>query len=388
MSVAGHVTRLEYQGKEILLVGTAHVSRASVEEVWRVVREEKPDTVCVELDETRYEAMFDEDRWKKLDIFQVIKQRKLLFLLSSLSLSAYQRKLGEKLGVAPGAELKAAVEAAKEVDAKLVLADRNIQATLKRSWANLGFFARAKVISLLGAVSFSGEEITAEQIEELKDRDTISEMMAAFAAEMPGLQIPLIDERDRYLMSAIQEAPGQKIVGVVGAGHVEGMVRYLGQAVDREALSVIPEPTLFSKSLKWVLPLLILCAFFFGLSDPDGKTLPELLFAWAIPTSVIAALFTTLAGGHPLSILSAFLVSPITTLHPMIGAGMIVGLVEAWVRKPTVADCEGVGEAMMSLKGAYKNRFTRVLLVALGSTIGAALGAYTAAAWVAKLVLT
>lgn len=389
MTTEGNVTRLEYQGKEIYLVGTAHVSKASVEEVWRVVRDVRPDTVCVELDQNRYDAMFDEDRWRKLDIFQVIKQKKVLFLLANLSLSAYQRRLGERFGVTPGAELRAAVDAAQEVGAELVLADRNIQATLKRSWAGLSFWGKLKAISLMTGVSFTaGEEITEEQIEALKDRDTITELMQQFAQEMPGLQIPLIDERDRYLMSAIQEAPGKRIVGVVGAGHVSGMVGYLGQDVDREAISVIPPSSWVVQMLKWVIPVGILCAFYFGASKTEGKGLQELLYAWILPNSIVAALFTAIAGGRLLTILTAFIASPITSLNPTIGAGVIAAPVEAWLRRPTVEDCEGVGEAIMTLKGAYGNRFTRVLLVFVGATLGSALGGYIGAFWVAKILLS
>jgi len=314
----------------------------------------------------------DESRWRKLDIFQVIKQGKVLFVLANLALAAYQRRMGEKLGVKPGAEMLEAVHVAKEVGAELVLADRDIQATLKRTWANLGFFTKVKLLS-----SFDGksEELTEEQIEKLKDRDTLSETMQAFAQEVPQIQKPLIDERDQYLMSAVEDAPGQTVVAVVGAGHVPGMKRYLGQKIERAALSVIPPPGKLGAVLKWLIPALIIAAFWWGWQKNDGANFTHMLLAWILPTGLLSALGTALVLGKPLSILSAALAAPITTLHPLIGAGMVVGLVEAWLRRPTVEDAMKVRE-VNTIKQAFGNAFVRVLLVFVGSSLGAAIGAW------------
>src|SRR5688572_3319556 len=230
---SGSVTRLEYQGRELYLIGTAHVSQKSVDEVHRVIRELKPDTVCIELDQTRYEVLVDPKRWRKLDIFQVIRERKLFFLLTSLALSSYQRRLGERLGVRPGAEMLAAVAEAQAVGAQLVLADRDIQATLKRTWAALSVWDKLQLIGVLIGSVFAKGEISEEQVEALKDRDAISEMIREFAEVMPRLQRPLIDERDRFLISSNREAPGRSIGGVGGAGHIDGMVRYRATPGDR-----------------------------------------------------------------------------------------------------------------------------------------------------------
>ncbi len=386
MAGPGHVTVLEHNGRQIHVVGTAHISRRSVEEVRRVIREVRPDTVCVELDQVRYEAMIDDTRWQKLNIFQVIREKKVLFLLTSLALSAYQRKLGERVGVKPGGELLAAVKSAEEIGAKLVLADRDIQATLKRTWANLSFWNKLRLSSGLMAAPFAVQEITEEQIEELKERDTINEMLAEFAKLMPGIKEPLIDERDLYLMSNIQEAPGEKIVAVIGAGHVEGVLSHLGQAVDREALSLIPAPSRVTRALKWLIPTIVLAAFYWGYSKHSGEAFEQMLFAWVLPNSVLAALLSAVAGAKILTIIVAFFASPITSLNPTIGAGMVAGLVEAWLRKPTVADCEHIADDILTIKGIYKNRFTRVLLVAVLATLGSALGAWVGAGWVVSLL--
>lgn len=385
-SDVGHVTRLQYDGKEILLIGTAHVSQRSVEEVQKVIREERPDTVCVELDERRYEMLVDDSAWKKLDIVQVIKQKRVLFLLSSLALGAYQRRMGEKLGVRPGAELLAAVEAAREVGAELVLADRDIQATLKRTWSSLGFWDRSQIISGLLAAPFAVEDIDEAKVEELKDKDTIGEMMHQVAREMPRLKVPLIDERDHYLMSKIQEAPGKKIVGVVGAAHVAGMIERLGKSADYEKLSQLPPPSKVTAILQWVIPLLILGAFYFGFRKHGAEGLEEMVLAWVLPTALLSAALSVVALAHPLTIVSAALAAPITTLNPAIGVGMVTGLVEALLRRPTVDDCEGAQKAIQSVRGVYANRATRVLLVFALSSLGAALGAWIGTPMVLRLL--
>ena len=386
MSEVGHVTRLSYQGKEILLVGTAHVSEKSVVEVRRVIAEEKPDTVCVELDEGRYQTLVDKTRWQALNIFEVIREKRVLFLLSSLALGAYQRRMGERLGVLPGAELLAAVEAAREVGAEVRLVDRDVQATLKRTWANLGFWDRLQIVGGLMSAPFSVQEIDESKIEQLKDKDTIGEMLHQVAEELPKIKVPLIDERDRYLMSNIQESPGKKIVAVVGAAHVEGMVKRLGEAVDRAALEVIPGPTFWGRSLKWVIPLIMLSAFSYGYYKHQGEGLEQLLTAWVLPNAVFAGLFATAALAHPLSVLTAFVASPITSMNPTIGAGMVAGLVEAYLRKPTVADCENVQKAFSSVSSVYQNRVTRVMLVFVLSNLGSAVGDWIGLGWVLSLL--
>ena len=381
-----NVTLLEREGRKYYIVGTAHVSSESVDEVHQVIEDVKPDTVCVELCDTRYTALNDQDRWKNLDIFKVIKEGKTLMLLANLAVGAYQRRLGEELGVEPGAELIAGAKKAEEMGAELCLVDRDIQITLKRTWANLSFWQKLKLMNAIFASLIFTEEIEKEDIEQLKEKDQLSDMMDEFAKAMPEVKEPLIDERDQYLMSKIEEAPGDTIVAIVGAGHVAGMQRFFGKPVDREKITQIPPPSSWVRSLKWVVPILLVAAFGWGIQKEGGRSVEELIFAWLIPNSVMAGLFCTLAGGKFLSIITAIIGSPITSLNPLLGAGMATGLVEAWLRKPTVADCERINSDVKSLSGLYKNPFTRVLLVAVASNVGSALGAYAGLFWVAKLV--
>lgn len=380
------VTRISDGDREIFIVGTAHVSQRSVEDVRRTISELRPDTVCVELDQTRFDTLTDENRWLKLDLFRVIREGKVLFLLSTLGLSAYQRKMGERLGVRPGAELLEAVRAAEDVGAELVLADRDIQVTLRRTWASLGFFSKMKLVSVMLAAPFSVQEITEEQIEALKDRDTISEMLDQLAEAMPRLKTPLIDERDQWLISSVEQAKGKRIVAVVGAGHVRGMLQQHKQPVDRDELGRIPLPSKLTGFVKWIIPALVLAAFGIGYARHEGEGLRHMLYAWILPNSVAAALFTIAAGARALTVLTAFVASPITSLNPTIGAGMVAGLVEAHLRRPTVEDCQRLGEDTQSWRGYYRNPVTRVLLVVVLATLGSAVGAWIGATWVVTLI--
>ncbi len=371
------VTRLTYEGREIFLVGTAHVSQRSVEDVGRVVDELRPDTVCVELDASRHQALVDPGRWRHLDIFEVITQRRVAFLLTSLALSSYQRRLGAKLGVRPGAEMLAAVEHAEKVGARLVLADRDIQATFKRTWAALSLWDCLQLFGALVGSLFAKGEITKEQVEALKDRDNIGELVREFAEVMPRLQGPLIDERDRFLMSAIREAPGQRVVGVVGAGHVGGMVRYLHADVDRNALSAIPPASWLRRAAPWVLPAIVLGAFYL-LLRAHSFAARDMLTAWVLPNAGFAAAFSLAARAKLLTVLAAALVAPLTALIPRADAGMFAALVEAWLRRPGVADGEGLSR-IASLRDWRDNRFTSVLVVGFAATVGSTLGALVGA---------
>jgi pheromone shutdown-related protein TraB len=361
------------------LIGTAHVSRKSVEEVERVIRELRPDAVCVELDPQRLSMLENENSWKKLDIFQVIQQKRVLFLLATLALTAFQKKMGEKDGVRPGSELYAGVLAARELGAELVLADRDVQATLKRTWHNLSFWNKVQITSLLIEAPFRAQDITVESIEELKDEDSLGEMMNRIAEELPLLKTPLIDERDSFLISSIREAKGTKIVGVVGAAHVPGMKQRLHEKVDRAELAKLPPPSIWGKLFAWLLPTLLLLGFYYGYQKSGAVGLAELALQVALPPAIGASLFTLLSLGHPLSVLVAFVVAPFTAIHPAISSGMVIAPLEAFLRKPTVEDCEELPIAIQSVRGVFRNRATRVMLVFLASTFGTAIGTWIGA---------
>jgi pheromone shutdown-related protein TraB len=381
-SFSGNVTPLHYQGKTIYLIGTAHISAKSAQEVQSVIRTLRPNTVCVELDASRHAALTDEHRFRKLNLVQVLRENKAVFTLASLILTAYQHRLGEKLGVKPGAELLAGVTAAAEVNARLVLADRNVAITLKRSWANLGAPDRAQLLmAMLASLFGSGTDVSEEQIEALKERDTISEMMGELAKHMPRLQIPLIDERDRYLMSSIAEAEGPVIVGVVGAGHVAGMVKYLGVAVDRAALCTVPAPTWRAKLKPWILPLFTLLALVLGWQHV-ALNLPSTLLRWCVPPVLCGVVLLLLCRAHVLTTLVSAVLAPVGGLLPSSYAMRTAGMLQLKLRAPTMPDYDALDQALLSTRSMIKNPVTRVLFVSVASAIGARVGA-----WVALIAL-
>ena len=379
---------IERNEQTIYLLGTAHVSKESVEEVKALVAEVEPEAIAVELCPTRYEALTAADKWKNLDIFKVIREGKLLMLLGNLGLSAYQRRIGKELGVEPGAELIAGVDAAKERQLEPVLIDRDIQTTLKRTWRNVGFFKKLMLLSetLAGAFEGGSDEVDAASVEALKEKENLEDAMGEFAKALPEVKGPLIDERDLYMVSKLQELDAKTVVAVVGAGHVAGMTEHFEDEIDRESLTTIPPASSWTSVLKWLVPAIVLLAFGYGVQNSEGGSLEEMLLAWILPNSIAAALMATIAGAKPLTVIAAGIGSPITSLNPLLGVGMVAGLLEAWLRKPTVADCDSIHDDVQSLSGFYRNRFLRVILVTLASSIGSAIGAWVGAAWLVNIV--
>jgi len=397
MALPPSVTVLERDGVTYYLVGTAHVSERSVSEVREVIGEVEPDVVCVELDKGRRDALSKDSAFRDLDVFKVIREGKTLYLLAHLALASYQRKMGAALGVKPGAEMLAAIEAADGAGAQVELVDRDIHITLKRTWSSLGLWKRSMLLSSLivggdgkeGDGGGGGEEVTAETVEQLKEPKALSEMLAELSRALPEVKRPLIDERDQYMMSAIEEAgarPGvRKVVAVVGAAHVPGMVERFGVRADREALAAPPRPGLVWRGLKWLVPAAIVGLFVWGFFRFDTSKLGHMALAWIIPTSGLAAGLTLLVGGRLLTVGTALLVAPICALHPLLGTAMFTGVVEAWLRRPTVRDCEKLATDVESLRGFWRNPVTRILIVATASGLGTALGMWIGVAWVATL---
>lgn len=212
-----NITRIQIGTKEYILIGTAHVSKNSAELVKEVIETEQPDSVCIELDQGRYESITEGQKWQDMDIFKIIKEKKTTLMLINLALSSFQKRMADQFGIKPGQEMIQAIESAKDIDAKLVLADRNIQTTFARVWANIGFKGKMTLLSEIIYSIFSKETITEEELEQMKSKDTISSVLNEFTEHFPELKQPLIDERDQYLAEKIRRAPGKKIVAVLGA---------------------------------------------------------------------------------------------------------------------------------------------------------------------------
>ncbi len=385
-SPSSNVHHLTYNDKQIVLVGTAHISQASVDEVREVIHQEAPDSVCVELCASRLEAIRNPDAWKKTDLFQIIKEGKTFLLLGNLMMSSFQRRIGKQLGVQPGAEMMEGVRAAEATGATLVLADRDVRTTLQRTWRSLKFWDRTKLLGQLVASIFSNEEISEAEIEAMKQGDALAEAMDALASQSPHIKRVIIDERDAYLAEKIRNAPGEKVVAVVGAGHVSGILKQIEEPHDLAELEYVPPPSSWGKLLSWGLPLLIVALIGYGFMVSGQDASLEMIQRWFFINGALSALGVLAAFGHPITIATAFVAAPFTSLNPMIAAGWVAGLVEAFLHKPKVEDFENLNEDITELKGFWRNKITRILLVVVFANLGSSIGTFVGGFAVASLL--
>ncbi len=383
------IRRLTLDGREIILVGTAHVSQASVEMVRQAIADEQPDTVCVELDHQRHKALRNPRHWENLNLIEVIRQGQAPFLCASLILSAYQKRMGLHTGVRPGAELAAAAEEAEERNLTVRLIDREIRTTLLRAWRRAGFWKKMSLLATLLAGVFEKQTIDEEELARLRETDTLTALLDELAEVLPTVKTILVDERDLFMATEIRYAPGDRIVAVVGAAHLPGITARLAAPPpdpdEIAELSVIPEQGKFAKSMQWLIPAIVIGIFIAGFFTSDLSKLTSAAIGWVLATGGLSALATAMALAHPLTVLSAFLAAPITTLHPAIGVGFVTGLVQAYFAAPKVSDMERAGDDITTVRGWWSNRMTRVLLVFFLSNFGAALGVLLAFRWLKNL---
>ena len=381
------VHRISAEDKDVILIGTAHVSQDSVRLVEEVIDAEKPDTVCVELCASRYQALRQKDRWREMDIVKVIREKKAFLLLSNLLLASFQKRIAKKMDVMPGAEMLKAVERADAIGAQVWMGDRDIRTTLSRAWHALGWWSRLKLLCQLMVSMGQAEDITAEEIERMKQQDVLEALLAEVGRSMPVLKTILIDERDRYLAARIRQAPGQKIVAVVGAGHVPGIKACWNETVDLSALETLPPPSKIGAVMKWAIPGSIVALFIVGFFFGGKNAGTDMILLWSLCTGALAGLGAALALAHPATVLSSVVVAPFTTLHPMIAAGWVSGLVEAFSRKPKVKDLESLPDDILSFRGFWRNNVTRILLVVAFTNLGASVGTLVAFPVIVKVLL-
>jgi pheromone shutdown-related protein TraB len=374
------ITRLLLDGREIVLLGTAHVSRESVDDVRKVISDEKPDRVCVELDEARHTSMTQGSNWQNLNVGKVIREGKGFLLMANLVLASFQRRLGKDLGVKPGEEMLSAITTAQELAIPYSLCDRNIQVTLRRAWGRTRLWGKMKMLAAMLSSVFSNEKLTAEDIEKLKQKDVLQSMMEELAAYLPAAKAVLIDERDTYLAAKIFLAEGKKIVAVVGAGHLTGIASHITalaekrETADLAPLDQLPQKGWAGRVLPWLIPAIIIVLFGLGFMRAGWQMSLEMFWRWLLIHGGLAAVGSLLAFAHPVTILIAFVGAPIGTLNPFGKIGLFTGVAEAFLRKPRVKDVENLSEDVMSFKGFYKNRVTHILIVFFLSTLGAAIG--------------
>lgn len=382
----GNVTRINVDGKEIILIGTAHVSKKSAEEVKEVIDMEQPDSVCVELDERRYQSIVEGNKWRETDIFQVIKDKKTTLLLMNLAISSFQRRVAKQFDIKPGQEMIQGIDSAKEIGANLVLADRNIQITFSRIWSSIGFKGKVLLLSQVILSIFSKETISEEELEKMKSKDMLDSMLEEFTEHFPRLKKPLIDERDQYLSQKIKEAPGEKVVAVLGAAHVPGIIKEIEKDHDLERLSKRPPKSNVPKLLAWLIPIAIIgiIAYTFFANPSAGI---QQTISWVLWNSSLSGLGVILAFGHPLAVLAAVIAAPITSLNPFLAAGWFAGITQAYIRRPNVGDFEQLSEDVYTVKGFWNNKVTRVFLVVLLANLGSSIGTFVGGLDVIRLFI-
>ncbi len=377
---------LSFGDRKFVLVGTAHVSSESIAEVQEVIEEQKPDNVAIELDDKRLENLKDPESWRKMDIIKVLKNRQGFFMMANLILASYQKRMGKSQGVQPGDEMIAAMNKAEEMGIPQTMVDRSISVTLRRAWAKNSFWGKNKLLASMLVSAFSKEEVAPEDIEKLKQQSEMDGVMQELSDYLPAVKEVLIDERDRYLASHIWECNGNNVLAVLGAGHLEGVVKHLNliaegkESSDCSDIDEVPPKKLGSKIAGWIIPVLIVALIAMGFIFGGRAKGWDMLSSWVLWNGILAGIGTIIAGGHPLTVLVTFVAAPVCSLCPFIGTGFVAALFQAFIHKPKVSDMETLQDDAASLKGWYRNRIMRVLLVLIMSTIGSLAGTFIAGA--------
>ncbi|MGH8160389.1 MAG: TraB/GumN family protein [Rhodanobacter sp.] len=383
------IERVQRDGVEYVVLGTAHVSRSSVEAVDALLEHEHFDAVAVELCDSRAQSMRDPEAFKQMDLFKVIRQGKAGMVAASLVLSTFQKRLADQSGIQPGAEMKAAMDGADQRGLPLWLIDREVGTTLKRAWHSVGFLQRFGLLGGLLASVFEREEIEQGEIEKLKQGDLLESAFSEFASESKPLFQSLIGERDAFMAARLREeatrsatTEPRRVLVVIGAGHLKGLSGLLREQQDDPATTVAKLATTPPKARwpKWLAAALVLLVFaaIAWAFHRNAALGTQALVSWVLFTGGFAALGAVAAGGHPLSILAAFIAAPIKPFRPGIPAGGISAMAEAWVRRPRVVDFDTLRDDIVHWSGWWKNRVARTLLNFFLVSVGTIIGEYSA----------
>jgi len=382
-----NIERIQTDDREIILVGTAHVSKGSIDLVKETIEKENPDVVGVELCEKRRETLLNKKKWDDTEFTKVIREGRGYLFLINLLLANFQRKIGDELGVKPGSEMMEALKIAKEKKIEVALIDRDIQITLRRAWSIMSLFEKIKLFFYLlydfTYGIFEGKKINENLIEELKNKDVVSELMNELSREAPSVKKVLVDERDIYLANKILATKGKKIVAIVGAGHVLGIKNYIQKNIqeknqqDTKKLEEIPKNINIMRFAKYIIPAIFILIVLYGFKIGGLATVMNMLVIWVISNVIFGALGAALAFAHPVTIIASAFASPITSVNPTTPAGLIAAIIEAHVRKPKVKDFEDVTK-LKSIWDVWRNNVTRILLVFVLANWGSSMGAFVA----------
>lgn len=372
------VTLINLGDKTILLVGTAHISQQSTDLVTLVIEQERPDAVCVELDEKRYTALSRQNNWENLDLKQVVRNKQLATLMVNLILATYQKKLGGQIGIKPGAELLAAARTAEQMGVPIALCDRDVRVTLRRAWHATSFLKKGYLLATLLTSLFDKTELDEEKLAAMRRKDVLSELINELGTALPHTKEVLIDERDIFMAENIKRTPGQRLVAVVGAGHVEGIKRVISQDNSGliETISLVPPVGRLWKILHWLVPgLIVLSLILIGVRQGTAEFTANAVY-WIMAHGIPSAVGALIALAHPATIVSAFAASPVTSLSPLIGAGYVCAFIQVMTCPPVVKEFEVVSMDIVTFKGWWHNKLLRIFLVFLLTTVGSSLGTW------------
>ncbi|RME89244.1 MAG: TraB/GumN family protein [Candidatus Hydrogenedentota bacterium] len=378
--LSGPATLIQFRGVEIFILGTAHVSEKSVEDVETVAEKWKPEIIAVELCPARYEAMKNPNRWKELDIVEVIKQKKIYLLMSSMILSAFQKKIGEEGKIKPGAEMMKAIEIAEKKLIPLKLIDRDVQVTLKRAWQNTGYFSKIMILSELVASLLAPGKVSPEEIEKLKQGDLLEDLFSQVPGRFEKIKTILIDERDKYMAAEIQEAMDhhpdeKKILVVIGAGHLQGLINQIPKQHDVAELVHVKKQSAIVSAIKFFLPILLIFAVIALFTDTSKKdVIMKSIAAWAIIKAATVGIVTAMFRPHLFTTLAAMLSAPISNFQPFFKPGWVAALIEAKLHKPSVADFENLAEDTKTFRGFMKNKVARIFSLFIMPQLASSLG--------------
>jgi pheromone shutdown-related protein TraB len=379
----------------IILIGTAHISKESVKEVKDAIEKYKPDIVAVELCQRRYDAITKKDQWEKTPVTKLLKSNNAYLMLAQTFLSSIQRRLGKEYGVEPGSEMIAAIDEAKKHNLEVALVDRDISVTLKRAWRKMGFKEKFRLTweFLKALMGYDEEELEELDLKKLMDQDVISTLMEEFGEIAPSVSTVLIHERDEYIAKKIQdESKKGKVVAVVGAGHLNGIKKQLETKklkTNLKELEEVPKKRIrITKFAAYLIPVLFvgLIVYLIFTRGPDAwDQIKNVFFWWFIINGSLSAIGAAIARGHPLSIGTAFLAAPLTSLNPAIAAGWVAGYVEAKLRTPVVKDFKELSK-IESFKEFWNNRVIRLLMVVALANLGSMIGTIIAFPYIASFV--
>ena len=380
------IEEIQVNNTKVTIIGTAHVSKASADAVRELIDSNQFDVIAIELCDGRYKSIVNPNSLADMDLFEVIKTKKASMVAASLALGAYQQRLAEQFDVQPGEEMRVAIDLAERNDLHLELIDRDVGITLKRLYRNIPWWRKLYVISGLIASVMTNEKVTEEEIEKLKTGDMLENTFAQFATSAYDLFSPLIAERDQFMSAKLRQAveryPNKNILAVVGAGHLAGIKEELsnGNANPQSTISELthlPKGSSIGKFIPWIIVALVLSGFAYGFSKSTDLGW-SLVLDWVLINGGLSALGAAIAGAHILTVITAFLAAPLTSLNPAIGAGVVTSAVELYLRKPTIKDFENVRLDTTKLSGWRSNRVARLILVFLLSTLGSVFGTYIA----------